>query len=128
MSVVVRAFPVTKSMNEVRAFADELVARRDEAGDFYRQYGVSHESWHVQDTPAGPWVIVVNVVEDPREAAPRYAAADAGFERWFKAQVLEVTGIDANRQPLGPPTSVIYDWSDDERADVCAMMATMNFA
>ena len=128
MPLVVRAFPVTKSLDDVRAFAAELKKRRDDCCGFYGQYGVSHESWHVQDTPQGPWVIVVNVVDDPREAAPRYAKADAGFEKWFKSQVLAVTGIDADQQPLGPPTTLIYDWSDDKRADVKAMMETVALA
>jgi len=118
MPLVVRAFPVSKSLDEVRAFAAKLKERRSEACDFYCQYGVSHESWHVQETPAGPWIIVVNVVDDPGEAAPRYARASEGFDKWFKAQVLEVTGIDADKQPLGPPTTMIYDWSDDNRPEV----------
>lgn len=124
MSIVVRAFPVAKSVADVRAFAAELVARRSEAATFYRQWNVSHESWHLQETGAGPWVIVVNVVDDPQEAAPRYAASTLDFDTWFKRRVLEVTGIDATREPLGPPTSLVYDWSDDGRPEVQALVAT----
>ena len=124
MSIVVRAFPVAGSIEKVEDFARELKSRRSEAADFYGKYGVTHESWHMQQTPAGPMVIVVNVVEDPREAAPRYAASTEAFESWFKGAVLEATGIDATREPLGPPTTLLYDWTDDRQPELCDMMKT----
>jgi hypothetical protein len=37
----------------------------------------------------------------------------APFHDWFKTKGLELTGIDPNKQPLGPESSCIYEWGDN---------------
>ena len=112
MQNVVRAFPLRASREALEAFAAQLKGRRaGEASSFYRRYGVVDESWHVQETPIGPWVIAVTVIADAAEAAPRYAQSTEEFEAWFKAEVLALTGIDPNVTPLGPPTTQVFRWS-----------------
>jgi hypothetical protein len=116
MPLVIRAFPLRRPVAELQSFAATLSkARSADADRFYKQYGVSHESWHLQDTPAGPWVIGVTMVDNPQEAAPRYAQASEEFDSWFKSQVLHLTGVDVGQQPLGPPTQQIFAWSDKAR-------------
>ena len=115
MPYVVRAFPLVRPVDDLRAFAAELAGNQNgEAGRFYRNYGVRHESWHLQATPNGNWVIAVTLVDDPGEAASRYAGASEAFHAWFKEQVLHCTGVDPNVTPLGPPTTQIFAWSADE--------------
>ena len=115
MSIVVRAFPILGSRSELNAFVDELNgSRREDAARFYREFGITHESWHLQETPNGPWVIVVTMIRDAAEAAQRYAAATAEFHAWFKGQVMAITGVDPNSAPLGPPTSPVFHWSDPD--------------
>lgn len=112
MEHVVRAFPLRASREALAAFAAQLNGRRTaEASAFYRRYGIVEESWHVQDTPIGPWVIAVTILADAAEAAPRYAQSTAEFEAWFKGEVLALTGIDPNAAPLGPPTTQVFRWS-----------------
>ena len=112
MPLVVRAFPLRGSLVELNAFAAELTgARAADAEQFYRHYGVDSESWHVQQTPSGPWVIAITSLADPAEAAPRYADATEEFHVWFKDQVLSLTGVDPNESPLGPPTTEVFAWS-----------------
>jgi hypothetical protein len=113
MPRVVRAFPLRSSRAALESFAAQLnVQRSTETAQFYRHYGVSSESWHLQDTPSGPWVIAVTELDNPAEAAPRYADASAEFDVWFKAQVLALSGVDPNTMPLGPPTTEAFSWSD----------------
>jgi hypothetical protein len=88
------------------------VQRSTEAAQFYRHYGITHESWHIQDTPNGPWVIAVTELHDPDEAKRRYADATEEFHVWFKLQVLSLTGVDPNLKPLGPDTTEVFSWSD----------------
>ena len=112
MPMVVRGFPLQRSISDLQAFASELTgARAADADQFYRHYGVDYESWHVQETPSGPWVIAVTSLADPSEAAPRYADAREEFHLWFKDQVLSLTGVDPNKTPLGPPTTQVFCWS-----------------
>jgi hypothetical protein len=99
-------------VSQLRAFASALAgARAVDAQQFYRHYGVESESWHLQETPHGPWVIAVTELADPGEAAPRFADATQEFHVWFKDQVLGLTGIDPNEAPLGPPTTEVFSWS-----------------
>ena len=38
--------------------------------------------------------------------------ADAGFAAWFKQRVLEISGIDENKMPLGPETEQIFEFKE----------------
>jgi hypothetical protein len=113
MELLVRAFPVLAGKEpELRSFARALqTTRAAEAADFYERFGVARESWHLQETPHGPWVIgVTQIPERPIEAAAEeYAGSQDPFDRWFKDQVKLVTGIDPDETPLGPPTESIFD-------------------
>ena len=115
MSLIVRAFPLRSHPKDFVAFATALAERKADADAFYRQYGVSHESWHVQETDEGTWVIVLTDVDDAAQAAVRYASSSSAFDSWFKQQVLALTGVDLCEQPLGPPTTQVYAWADDRR-------------
>ena len=115
MAVLTRAFALRRPVDEVHAFVAALRGPRSaDVSQFYRHYGISHESWHVQETKHGPWVIVVTVVDDVT-ASERYRAASDEFHDWFKAQVLHLSGIDPNVDPRGPETNSIFSWSDTER-------------
>jgi hypothetical protein len=113
MDLIVRAFPVIPGKeDQLRAFAHELQTRRAaEASEFYARFGVNRESWHLQSTPHGTWVIgVTHLTGMPiEEAADKYSASEQPFDRWFKNQVHELSGINPDEQPLGPPTDCIFD-------------------
>jgi len=111
MALVVRAFPV-KSREAAVEFAGEMKERAGEARHFYSENGVRRESWHFQQTPNGAIVIGVTDVADPSAAAKRFAKADAGFAAWFKQRVLEISGIDENKMPLGPETEQIFEFKE----------------
>jgi hypothetical protein len=113
MPMVVRAFPVHPGKEEdVRCLAMEIAGpRREEASEFYRRFGVEHESWHLQQTDHGPWVIAITEISGhPEKTGAAYAASELPFEAWFKKEVLRITGIDPAREPLGPPTETLLDW------------------
>jgi hypothetical protein len=118
MSIVIRAFPLRRPLTELHALAATLQGQRSADTDhFYKRYGVVHESWHLQDTPAGPLVIGLTILDDPGQAAPRYASASDEFDGWFKGQVLHLTGVNPNETPLGPETQQVFSWSDKARLD-----------
>ena len=112
MQRVVRAFPILPGKEaELRKFAAEMRRRAPEA--ILKKWGVSHESWYLQQIPSGLMVIVVTeITERPVTAAAQdYAAASEPVDIWFKQQIRDLSGIDPSKEPLGPPTSCIYDWS-----------------
>lgn len=112
MPQLVRAFPLRRPVEELEQFARALAERRAEADAFYRGFGISRETWHVQHTPDGPWVIGVTEIANPTEAAPRYAGSTTGFDTWFKDTIRHLTGIDPEQSPLGPPTTQVFEWSE----------------
>ena len=116
MPFVVRAFPLVAPLPEFQEFVASIQGeRREDMARFYRHYGVTYESWHLQETPAGPWVLCVTQIENPTEAAERYARASEEFDAWFKQQVLRLTGIDPSIEPLGPPTTELFAWQEGSR-------------
>jgi hypothetical protein len=125
MALIVRAFPLAqgRSAADVTAFANALATERQgDARNFYQRFGITHESWHVQETPSGPWVIGVTRVGDAETASANYAASNEQFDLWFKNQVMHISGVDPTQQPLGPPTTQIFQWSDDRvpNSNLCA--------
>jgi hypothetical protein len=113
MQYVVRMTELRRPIGDLLAFVAALRGpRRAETGAFCRRYGVRHESWHLQDTPEGPMVLVVTLIEAPAPAADAYAASKDEFELWFKSRVLELSGDDPNESPLGPPTLEVFAWDD----------------
>jgi uncharacterized damage-inducible protein DinB len=113
MSYVVRAFPVLEGQEgRVRELARAMAGERSaEAARFYAAFGVRHESWHLQQTPNGLWVIAVSDIDQPDQRAVEYAASTEEFAGWFKQQVLALSGIDPETRPLGPPTETLLSIS-----------------
>jgi hypothetical protein len=114
MARVLRAFPLLPGKREAfMSFLGELTARKAETDEFYRAYGVARESAYLQSTPHGDLVIVCTDLTDAQSAARSYAAETAPFHTWFKSKVLEMSGIDPNKHPLGPDCSCVFDWQDN---------------
>jgi len=115
MERVVRAFPILAGKEaRVRELATEMKGvRANEAAQFYRRLGVTHESWHLQDTPAGLWLIGVTEVgaSSATAAGASYARSHESFDKWLKDQIRDTTGLNPDLAPLGPPTECILDWS-----------------
>jgi hypothetical protein len=110
--LVVRAFPLkVYKRKQLEAFAAALRERAADTGAFYRRFGVTRESWHLQETQAGPMVISVTEIEgDVEIAAESYSKASEEFETWFKEQVQDLSGVDPNVKPLGPDTHCVFEW------------------
>jgi len=114
MDRLVRAFPLLPGKREAfHAFTEEVRRRSLETAQFYNCYGIVRESWHLQQTAAGDLIICCTDIEELRPAASAYAAAQGPFDTWFKQQVLDLCGIDANTQPLGPECRTVFDWPDE---------------
>ena len=111
MDRLARAFPVIPGkIAAMRSFAREVRSRSADADAFYTRYGITRETWHLQERPGGVLVICCTDIKNVDPAAAAYAAATTPFESWFKRQVLEVCGIDADKEPKGPPSELILDW------------------
>lgn len=114
MPFVVRAFPLLPGKEEElrQMFAELSGPRCAEAAEFYGSFSVTHESAYLQQTPNGALVIAVTEVGEPvQEQARAYAASQRPFDRWFKDSIKQLTGIDPDSEPLGPPTEELFSFS-----------------
>ena len=110
MALVVRAFPVRCDRAEVEAMAEEMRRRSEDTRRFYESFGVRREAWFFQTEGEQSYVIgVTDVAEPVEEAAQAFATSDDEFARWFQQRVLDLSGVDEREQPLGPPTTQIFD-------------------
>lgn len=116
MAMIVRAFPLKQGCTraEVDTFVRELKERGEEISRWHAGHGITHESWYLQETPAGPWVIVINEGSDVKANAERFKDATTEVDTWFKNRVEDLTGVDLSKAPLGPQTVPVYEWSQDE--------------
>ena len=115
MALLVRAFPLVLPPSELDDVITELTTRRDqERRKFYAAHGVTHESWYLQ--PMGPVNLVIGLtqVTDCDTASQAFARSEEPFALWFKQQIQRMSGVDASQMPEGPPTTLVYEWSESE--------------
>lgn len=108
-TLVVRAYPL-RDRPELEKFIGELRSKPEETRSFYDRHG-AEEAWFLQNTEDGPIVIAVLAVDDPGRAAKTYGESTDPFDVWFKQRVIEVSGVDPNKTPLGPPSEEIFQFS-----------------
>ena len=107
-TLVVRAYPLTDHSG-LESFIGELREKARETRGFYHRHNVE-EAWFLQQTDDGEIVIAVLAADDPERAARTYAESSEPFDLWFKQRVIEVSGVDPSRTPLGPPSEQIFDF------------------
>jgi hypothetical protein len=92
-----------------RAFAQSLSSERRAEMD-RSQVTVTKESWFLQHTPMGDFLIIYHVSPDGATVHSNLAESRDPFDLWFKAQVLDLTGIDVST-PMGDLPIQILEWS-----------------
>ena len=107
-TLVVRAYPL-RDRPELEKFIGELRSKPKETRAFYDRHS-AEEAWFLQNTEDGPIVIAVLAVDDPERAAKSSGASNDPFDVWFKQRVIEVSGVDPNKTPLGPPSEQIFQF------------------
>jgi hypothetical protein len=110
MGVFNGVFPVQAGKEEdARAFAAETVgSRRSDFEAHLARGGVVRETWSLQETPMGS-LIIVWFEGDVEKAFTNLATNGDEFTTWFRARVLDVTGVDLAAPPDAPPPDVLVD-------------------
>lgn len=92
-----------------RALAHSLMNERRAELD-NAQTTVTKESWFIQETPHGDFMIVYYHSPDPDKVHAALAASQEPFDVWFRSQILDLTGIDIST-PLGNLPKQVLAWS-----------------
>src|SRR3954471_19567181 len=103
MAVFNGVFPVKAGKEEdARAFAAETFgARRQDFEAHMARGGITRETWTLQQTPMGSFMLVW--FEGDVERAFADLATEDEFAMWFRARVLDLTGVDLGVPSDGPP-------------------------
>lgn len=71
----------------------------------------TQESWFLQETPHGAFMIVYFVSPNGDAVMGNLAQSDEPFDMWFKDQILEITGIDCTQPMPGGLPKQVLSWS-----------------
>jgi hypothetical protein len=110
MGVFNGVFPVQAGKEEdARAFAAETYgARRPEFEAHLARSGITRETWALQETPMGS-LILVWFEGDVEKAFVELATDNSEYTTWFRARVLDVTGVDLGTPSGDPPPALLID-------------------
>jgi hypothetical protein len=111
MAVFNGAFPILSGKEEAgRDFAATCMGeRRKEFEEQLASDGISRETWALQETPMGSFMLVWFEAPDIAEVFAKLASLNTEFATWFRAQVKDLTGVDLGTPPEGPPPDVLVD-------------------
>jgi len=107
------AFPVLPGKEQAgRKFAETCAGpRRNECVEYLKRVGITKETWHLQSTPMGSFVLVYIEAADPAKSFQILAESKHPFDVWFKDQVMQVSGQDLNKPMQGTPSEQIFNMS-----------------
>jgi hypothetical protein len=111
MAVFNGAFPILPGKTDAaRSFASDVAgSRAAEFKDMHKRGGTTRETWSLQETPAGAFMLVW-FEGDPEKAFGDLATATDSFTVWFRGQVKHVTGVDLSEPAEGGP-ELLLQWS-----------------
>ena len=113
MAVFNGAFPILPGKEQGgRDFAAACMGERRKgfAAQAARS-GLTRETWALQETPMGSFMLVWFEAPDIEKAFTDLATSGDEFSTWFRGQVKDVTGVDLGAPPESPPPDVLVDWT-----------------
>ena len=117
MATTLVAFPVlpgkeAMAKNELPEYSR---AHTDEYAESRKRAGITLERVYDMPTPMGTFNILYGEgANDFATSTQVLMTSDLDFDKYFKAKVQEITGIDFSQPPPGPPPEVIGEWWDPD--------------
>ncbi len=113
MAVFNGVFPILPGKEKAgRDFAAACMGERHKGFDAQSaRSGLTRETWALQETPMGSFMLVWFEAPDIEKAFTELATSGDEFTIWFRGQVKDVTGVDLGAPPESPPPDVLVDWT-----------------
>jgi hypothetical protein len=113
MAVFNGAFPILAGKEQDgRDFAAACMGERRKGFETEQaRSGITRETWALQETPMGSFMVVWFEAPDIEKAFTDLATAGNEFSNWFLGQVKDVTGVDLGAPLESPPPDVLVDWT-----------------
>ena len=111
MAVFNGAFPILPGKEQAgRDFAATCMGNRRKGFEAQlARSGLTRETWALQETPMGSFMLVWFEAPDIAKAFTNLASLNTEFTTWFRGQVKDLTGVDLGAPPEGPPPDVLVD-------------------
>lgn len=112
MAVFGAVFPVLPGKSDrVKEIGAALMGEHAEAfAASQQQLGVPVESWHLQQTPMGDFLVVYLESADALQMFQDFAKAQGPSDVFLKDGILECTGFDLNQPMPGLPSVPVLDY------------------
>lgn len=113
MAVFNGVFPILAGKEQDgRDFAAACIGERRQGFDAQAaRTGLARETWSLQETPMGSFMLVWFEAPDVEKAFTELATSSDEFTIWFRGQVKDVTGVDLGAPPEGPLPDLLVDWT-----------------
>jgi hypothetical protein len=113
MAVFNGVFPILPGKEQGgRDFAAAIMGERRKGFEALQTTSrITRETWALQETPTGSFMLVWFEAPDVEKAFTDLATAGNEFSIWFLAQVKDVTGVDMSAPPDSPLPDVLVDWT-----------------
>ena len=110
MAVFNGAFPILPGkIDAARKFASDVAgSRKGEFTTMQKRSGTTRETWCVQESPAGAFMLVW-FEGNIEKAFEELGTATDDFTVWFRGQIKGVTGLDMSEPAEGGP-ELLVDW------------------
>jgi hypothetical protein len=111
MGVFSGMFPILPGKEDAaRAWAKEVAGPRKDGFDALNRRGeITRETWTIQTTPGGSFMLVWFEGNVAKAFADVATGQDA-FTVWHRAQLQAITGLDLSKPEEGPPPETTLDW------------------
>jgi len=111
MAVFNGAFPILPgNEQEARNFAAACMGERRKRFETQLTTSkITRETWTLQETPMGSFMLVWFEAPDIEKAFTHLATTSNEFTTWFRGQVKDLTGVDLGAPPESPPPDVLVD-------------------
>jgi hypothetical protein len=113
MAVFNGVFPILPGKEQGgRDFAAACIGERRKGFEAQlARTGVARETWALQETPMGSFMLVWFEAPDIEKSFTELATSGDEFTIWFRGQVKDVTGVDLGAPPESPLPDVLVDWT-----------------
>ena len=105
MQQIIFSVPVLPGKKQVlKDFVKEITGPKwAEYSAANKRYGVQKETWFLQSSPQGDWVMVYWEADDITKIFQEFGASTAPLDVWLREKLKEVSGIDYSQPSDAPP-------------------------
>lgn len=110
---VIWAAPILPGKAEAwRRFMQALLGdRRQDYEDTCRRLGIQAMRAWITETARGDIGVLAVIAPQPEQVMVELSGSDIAFDRWLRAQLALLQGVDISEPPRIPPSELVLDWS-----------------